>query len=160
MLLNCKKEALRILQGLEHEDINIKLEAITLMANLPSLPDDEESKSLKAYKEIKALYKQLYTGSARFIMDVLGSDFSYGSNDAENSFNFTEAEEPIIAAKGMCYLPNAYIGGPIRAAVESPNKTVKEIALQFYDSLPSDLKYSRIITDGVRTKIRAIRAGG
>jgi len=156
-LAKMKKIALLIIKELESEDLYDKLDTLDRLNRLPELPTDSVSCELKEYKETRDIYKRLYTIAARSIMQVLNSNFFLGAHDPSHSFNYSDPREPVRAAEKIQYLPKAYMGGPIRAAVTSPYPMVNKMAVEFYDELPQEMKFSSTFPDEVRKKIRNIR---
>lgn len=149
--------AKEIIQKLENSDIDDKLELLEKLDELPPLPSDDRIYEYKEFTEAKESYKQLYKLSARAIIEILGSDLMHGRHDPGSSFNYEDPAGPIVAAKHIQNLPKAYMGGPIKAAIQSPYKKVNELGVNYYDSLPKDLKYSETFPDPIRKKIRTIR---
>jgi hypothetical protein len=112
---------------------------------------------MKEYVEAKEVYKRLYTLAARSIMEIIGTDFMKGRHDPKTSFNYADPAEPLKAAQKIGFLPKAYMGGPIKAAVSSPYPAVNRVAVSYYDVLPQDLKYSQTFNDQIRKRIRSIK---
>jgi len=158
-LLKGRNLALKIIKELEENDIQDQLTILDMLDKLPDLPSDYASCELKEFHETKEIYKKLYSITARAIMNIINSDFVHGMHDPSNSFNYSDPKEPATAADQIKYLPKAYSGGPIRAAISSPYKRVNKIALEFYDELPSDMKYSDIFSNNIRKKIRSLKMG-
>ena len=150
--------ALKILKSLNTTDLNEKLGALELLDSLPPLPSTDRALELKEFHETKEIYKRLYTICARSIMEIIGSDFTFGSHDPTHSFNYCDPEEPKLAAEKIRFLPKAYMGGPIKAALGSPYNQVNRIAVNFYEALPHDIKYSGSFPDAVRKRVRSIQS--
>jgi hypothetical protein len=158
MLKRNRNKALHITRKLENtNDIFEKLDILDLLDSLEELPNDTGVSELKEYQETKEIYKRLYTLSARGIIQILTADFMFGQNDPASSFNYSEPEAPLKAVKKIGFLPKAYRGGPIKAAMNSPYLKVSKKAVEFYDDLPHDLKFSQTFPETVRKKIRLIR---
>jgi hypothetical protein len=74
-----------------------------------------------------------------------------------SSFNYS-SQRLSQGRKKIRILPKAYRGGPIKAAMNSPYLKVNKKAVEFYDDLPHDLKFSETFLEAVRKKIRIIRS--
>ena len=155
-LTSCQEEAMKIIEGLDVEDIRKKLSAIAQIEQLSNVSCDDEIRELKEYRSLKGTLKDLHIAIARSIMDILSSEASF-SGDAESSFNYTEPLDEMLAAEYIKLLPNAYIAGPMKTAIKSPHLKVIEIAIDHYDSLPSDVKYSGLFPDDFKQVVRAIK---
>jgi hypothetical protein len=154
-----RNKALHITRKLENtSDIFEKLDIMDLLDSLEELPNDSGVSELREYQEAKETFKRLYTLSARGIIQILSTDFMFGRNDPTSSFNYSEPEAPLKAVKKIGFLPKAYRGGPIKAAMNSPYLKVNKKAVEFYDDLPHDLKFSETFLEAVRKKIRIIRS--
>ncbi|MCP4135800.1 MAG: hypothetical protein GY754_32835 [bacterium] len=153
---NCADMAQKIIDGLEDDDIRKSLNIICMIEDLPDISSDAELKTLKRYKEVKDILKKVYVTTARTIISILSSDVHF-SSDAETSFNYIEPMEPLLAAEYMKLLPNAFVGGPMKAAINCPMDKVQQIAVEHYDSLPSDFKYSGIFPSEFKKRVRQLR---
>ena len=147
-----------IIKELESDDIDDKLKTLDKLNKLPELPTKDGIYEYKEYSETKDLYKRVYTLAARTIMDILNTDHMHFRHDPSSSFNYTDPVEPIKAAESIKFLPKAYMGGPVKAAVQSPYEKVYTLGVNYYDSLPRDLKYSQSFPDSIRKRIRSIKA--
>ncbi|HOO73291.1 MAG TPA: hypothetical protein PK926_16145 [Spirochaetota bacterium] len=156
-LIKGKKMAQKIIQNLTDSDISLKLKTLEKLDDLPPLPTDNSTWDLKEFVETKDVYRRLYTLAARSIMEIINANYMHGRHDPAKSFNYVDPTEPLKAAEKIGFLPKAYMGGPIKAAVSSPYLEVNKVAVSFYDVLPQDLKYSQTFPDPIRKKIRSIR---
>ncbi len=154
-----KRLAMAIIQELEKSGATDKLDILDKLDALPPLPTDNDTWDLKDFKETKDVYKRLYTLAARSIMEIINTNFMHGRHDPDKSFNYADPIEPLKAAKKIGFLPKAYMGGPIKAAITSPYNEVNKVAVQFYDILPQDMKYSESFPDIMRKRIRSIKQG-
>ncbi len=146
-----------IINGLQKDDINMKLASIKKLNELPKLPRDQESRQLKIYDKAKEEYKNVHRTAARAIMDVLDSTFT-GTHDKSDSYNYDSPEEPLAAAEAIKLLPNAFIGGPIKTALNSNDPNVQKIAIDYYESLPNDVRISQIFPPKFNILIKEVKA--
>jgi hypothetical protein len=146
MLSECKSMAALILEGLRDTNVNNRLDTLSRLEDLPDLSADREMKEMKDYAEVKGILKKLYIEAARAIMKILDT---YGTFDGDPaaSFNYKEPREPIRAAESIRLLPNAFIAGPMKSAIANQQVKVRKIAIEYYDSLPTDLRYSGIFPE-------------
>jgi len=152
-LAKCKEIARNIMKELKNENQRKQLNAIYMLKQFPDLSSDEEIKDMQDYKEVKEIMKQVYIESAKTIMKILDSSAAF-SSDPKTSFNYMEPLDQMLAAEYIKILPNAFIGGPMKSAVNHPHPKVVRIAVEYYDSLPSDLKYSDVMPRGFKEVIR------
>lgn len=157
ILVECKTKAQKISKELMKEDVNKQLNAICMIEKIPNISGDEELREMNDYSDVKTTLKQLYIDTARTIMNILGKESGF-VNDQDHSFNYEEAKEPLLAAEYIKLLPNAYISGPMKSAINHTSTKVKKIAIDHYDSLPSEIKYSEVFAHDFRQIIRSIKA--
>ena len=143
-------------QLLEQEEIREKLNTISRLEKLREMENDREFANLKEYKEVKAVCKKLYITVAKTLIDILNSQGMF-STDSEHSFNLTDPIEQMLATEYIKLLPNAYIGGPMKAAAISPFQQVHAIVADHYSNLPGEVKYSDIFPSNFAKMIRTIR---
>lgn len=139
----CAKEMERIIERMKAEETSKKLEAIKQIGHLEDFYGDEEMKQLKEYREYKDIQKKLNIATAKTLMNILDTAKSF-SGDPVTSFNYTEPVELLDAAECIKLLPNAFIGGPMKSALNNSSVKVKKIALDYFDSLPREVKYSEV----------------
>lgn len=152
-LAKCREIAAKIMKELKDEKQEKQLNAIHMITDFPELSGDEEMKQMHGYKEVKEIMKKVYIESAKTIMNILDSSVAY-SNDPKISFNYKKPVNQITAAEYIKILPNAFIGGPMKSAIKHPHPKVVKIAVDYYDSLPSDLKYSDVLPADFKNVIR------
>ncbi len=147
----------QILKGLKVEDAQKKLKSIKKLSELSEIPKDDESRQLKIYKETVETYKRMYVEVARAIMYVLDSNYS-GLHDESESYNYAPPKEPVAAVEAIKLLPNAYIGGPIKSAINTNNQFIQKIAIDYFESLPIDIRISNIFPDGYSVLIKKLKS--
>ena len=150
------REAIELMGKLEDENRSNVLNAINSIQEIPNLTGDDELKELKEYPVMRSTLKNLYVATARALINIFNEDADF-SCDEVNSFNYVEPLEVMLAAKYIKLLPKAFIGGPIKAALSHPYHKVQKIAVDYFDSLPDDLKYSDIFPTNFRSSVRVIR---
>ncbi len=133
----------KIIRDLKNDDLHKRMDSIIMLNDLPRLPRDEESKKLQIYKKVNEVYKKLYIEVARAIMNIIDSNYS-GVHDKTESYNYAAPKEPVAAAEAIKLLPNAFIGGPIKSAINSINPQVQRVAIEYFETLPSDIRISGI----------------
>lgn len=149
-------EAENIIRKLKSSGIDAKINSIALFTELPKLPRDEESRQLKIYKEASETYKKLYIEVARAIMHVIDSSYA-GFHDKAESYNYSPEQAPIAAVEAIKSLPNAFIGGPIKTAVASANPVVQKIAIEYFETLPSDIRISEVFPKDFNHQIKKLK---
>jgi hypothetical protein len=149
-------KAENVIQSLQKEDIQTKLNSLLKLNDLPELPRDSESRQLKIYKETKEVLKQLYIAAAKAIMDIIESNYS-GVHDKTESYNYTTPKEPVNAAETIKLLPNAFIGGPIKTAINSTDPKVQMIAINYFETLPSDIRISQIFPKDFSIAVKKLK---
>jgi hypothetical protein len=147
----------KLIRDLKRDDIREKLETIRMLNELPKLPRDEESKSLKIYKPANEVYKKLYIEVARAIMFIIDSNYG-GVHDKSESYNYAFPKEPVEAAEAIKLLPNAFVGGPIKSAVNSNYPQVQGIAIEYFETLPGDVRVSDIFPKGFGITLKKLKA--
>ncbi len=153
ILQECREIAKVIMEELKDENIRKQLNTICKLESFPDLSLDDEMKEMKDFREVKGILKQVYIEVARTLMKIL--DISTADMITEQtSFNNTEPYDQMLAAEYIKMLPNAFISGPMKSAIKSPFKQVVKIVVEYYDSLPSDLKYSDIFPIGFKDIVR------
>lgn len=157
ILHDCKNQTEKIVKKLDNDNIKVQLQVIQMIEKLPNISGDETIRELKEYKQVRNLLKQLYIKVAVTIMEILNAQNNF-SSDIEHSFNYQEPVEQILAAEYISLIPNAFIGGPMKVAVTHSNSTVRKIAIDYYETLPSDIKYSEIFPPDFRQIIRGIKS--
>ncbi len=157
ILAKNKEIAKSIMKELKNENQKTQLNGIYMLKQCPDLSSDDELKEMQDYKEVKEIMKQVYIESAKTIMKILDSSVAY-SSDHKTSFNYMEPVDQMLAAEYIKILPNAYIGGPMKSAVNHPHPKVVRIAVDYYDCLPADLKYSDVMPRGFKEIIRKKKA--
>jgi hypothetical protein len=145
-----------IIRKLKKDDMQKKLDTIEMLNDLPKLPRDKESKQLMIYKEANKVYKDLYIAVARAIMFILDSTFA-GIHDETDSYNYALPSGPIAAAEAIKLLPNAFVGGPIKSAINSNDPYVQMIAIEYFESLPSDIRISEIFPKDFNLLIKRLK---
>ncbi|MFH0974903.1 MAG: hypothetical protein V1874_03875 [Spirochaetota bacterium] len=145
-----------IARSVQKEDIQIKLNSLKKLNDLPRMPRDSESKQLKIYKETTESLKKLHIAAARAIMGIIESNFT-GVHDKTESYNYASPKEPIAAAEAIKLLPNAFIGGPIKSAINSTNLNVQRIAIEYFESLPSDIRISEIFPKDFSVLVKKLK---
>ncbi|MBN2403824.1 MAG: hypothetical protein JXN64_15725 [Spirochaetes bacterium] len=133
----------KIIRLLQKDEVQIKLNSLKMLEDIPQLPRDSESRQLKIYKETNEVLKKLYIASARAIMQIIESHYT-GIHDKTASYNYATPIEPIMAAEAIKLLPNAFIGGPVKSAINSNDPRVQRIAINYFESLPGDIRISGI----------------
>lgn len=133
----------QIIEGLKAEETKIKLTFLQQIRDLPDLSLDEDIKQMKEYREYRNQLKKMHVATAKTIMHILDTEKTF-SGDPETSFNYSEPVELLQAVQCITLLPNAFIGGPIKSAVNNPNIKVKVFALDYFDSLPREVRYSDV----------------
>lgn len=157
ILAQCKSMAATIMKGFQDENSKKRLDTISMLEEIPDLAADKEMKEMKDYGEIKGILKKVYIESARTIMKTLETEYTF-VGDKEDSFNYKEPLEPIQAAECIKILPNAFIAGPMKTAILNKHEKVRRIAVEYYDSLPTDLKYSGIFPEDFPQLIKRIKS--
>jgi hypothetical protein len=147
----------KIIRDLKKEDLSRKLEAIQRLSEMPKLPRDEESRKLKIYKTATEIYKQMHIEIARGIMGIVDSNYA-GIHDKSESYNYAAPNEPVIAAEAIKLLPNAFIGGPVKSAINSINPKVQQVAIEYFDTLPSDIRISEIFPKDFSILVKKLKA--
>lgn len=140
---SCKQKALSIIDGLKVDDVKKKLKLIRMIEDFPDFSGDDEIKERSDYHELKKLLKTLYIEIARTIMAILDVGEDYVVN-RQSSFTHSEPVDAMEAAECIKLLPNAYIGGPMKSAISNPHLKVKKIAVDYYGSIPADVKFSGV----------------
>ncbi len=146
----------KIIGFLQKEDINTKLNALKMLQELPQIPRDSESKKLKIYKETNDVLKKLHIASAKAIMHIIESNYK-GIHDRTESYNYETPREPVEAAEAIKLLPNAFIGGPIKSAVNSTDPKVQMTAINYYESLPDDIRISEIFPKNFSIAVKKLK---
>jgi hypothetical protein len=146
----------KIIRSLQKEDVQTKLNSLQMLKDLPDLPRDSGSKQLKMYKETKEVLKQLHIAAAIAIMSIIESNYT-GIHDKTESYNYASPKEPIAAVEAIKLLPNAFIGGPIKSAVNSTDPNVQLIAINYYESLPSDIRISEIFPKNFSISVKKLK---
>ncbi len=149
--------ALEIIEGLKDDDIRRTLNNICKLESLPDLSGDDEVKDFKEYQAMRGVLKKLYIETARTIIDILGSEGGFSCDEA-NSYNYTEPLEAMLAAEYIKMLPKAFIGGPMKAAMNHPHGSVRRIVIEYFDSLPKELQYSDIFPANFRKSVKMMKA--
>lgn len=157
VLCDCRNLACCIQEDLKNEDVRARLNAICRIEELPDITADESLREYKDYREVREVLKETYIEVARSIMGILEAEDAY-SADPATSFNYTEPLEPLLAAEYIKLLPKAYIAGPMKSAVRNPHRKVRQIAIDYYDSLPADLKYSGLFPVDFNKTIARLKA--
>lgn len=157
VLCDCKNLASSIINDLKLEDVRKQLNTICRIEELPDLATDCDMKEMKDYVEVREILKKTYIEVARALMAILSAEDAY-SADQKTSFNYSEPLEPMLAAEYIKLLPKAYIAGPMKAAVRNPHAKVRRIAIEYYDSLPSDLRYSGLFPVDFNKTIAKLKA--
>lgn len=145
-----------IIRNLQKEDIQDKLDSVYMLNDMPKMPRDSESRQLKIYEEANEVLKTLYVAAARAIMFVLDSNFT-GVHDKTESFNYSSAKEPIAAVEAIKLLPNAFVGGPLKSAINNNDPNVQLIAIEYFESLPANIRISAIFPDDFNLKIKKLK---
>jgi hypothetical protein len=148
--------ARKIIQNLNKEDIQRKLDSIYMMKKLPKMPRDSKSRQLKIYDEANNVLKTLYIAVARAIMQIIDSNYS-GFHDKTASYNYESPNEPVAAAEAIQLLPNAFIGGPIKSAINSTDPKVQMTAINYFESLPNSIKISSIFPDNFSLAVKKLK---
>lgn len=146
----------KFIRLLTKDDIETKLKAINALEKIPELPRDKESRQLKIYKEAGKVYKELYIAIARAIMSVLDSPFA-GLHDKHESYNYSAPNEPVKAVEAIKFLPNAFVGGPIKSAINSHYPFVQKIAIEYFEKLPGDIRISEIFPKNYNLFIKRLK---
>jgi hypothetical protein len=149
-------KAENIIRSLQKEDMQTKLNSLLKLSDLPELPRDSNSRQLKIYKETKEVLKQLYIAAAKAIMDIIESNYT-GIHDKTESYNYATPKEPVDAAESIKLLPNAFIGGPIKSAINSTDPKVQMIAINYFETLPSDIRISSIFPKDFSILIKKLK---
>lgn len=142
----------RILHMARSGETNERLGALELLVSLPPLPCG--CSELKEYKETRKLYTAIFNACADSIVEILSRDHASGRHDPAESFNYTLPPEPLEAAKKIELLPEAFMTGPIKAALRSPYTEVRSAAAECYHRIPNDIKYGGLFSDADRKRIR------
>jgi hypothetical protein len=145
-----------IIRSLQKEDEKVRLNALTMLQDIPQMPRDSQTRQLKIYKETNTVLKKLYIASAKTIIQIIESNYT-GFHDKAESYNYASPKEPIAAAEAIKLLPNAFIGGPIKSAVNSTDPNVRMIAINYYESLPSDIRISEIFPKNFSLIIKKLK---
>jgi hypothetical protein len=156
-LENCSKAVSQIIEGLKAEETKKKLEVLNQIRNLPDISGDEDIKQMKEYRQYRELLKSMHKATAKTIIHILDTEKSF-SGDPEISFNYTEMVELQQAAECITLLPNAFIGGPIKSAINNRSVKVKLFALDYFDSLPREVRYSDVFPPNFTKLMAKLRA--
>lgn len=148
--------AKKIIQNLKKEEIQAKLDSIYMLNKLPKMPRDSESRQLKIYNEANNILKILYIFSARAIMQIIDSTYT-GIHDKTESYNYTSPKEPVAAAEAIKLLPNAFVGGPVKSAINSNDPKVQMIAINYFESLPGSVKISSVFPDNFSLIVKKLK---
>jgi hypothetical protein len=146
----------KIIRSLQKEEIQTKLNSLKMLEDLPAMPRSSESKQLKIYKETVEVLKTLHIAAARAIMSIIESNYT-GIHDKTESYNYATPNEPVVAAEAIKLLPNAFIGGPIKSAINSNDPKVQMIAINYFETLPSDIRISGIFPKDFSILIKKLK---
>ena len=137
------------------EEVKDKINAIKSIEFLPEIISDNSLYHMNGYKEMRGNLKRLYIKVAETIMDILKFDKIF-DDERDNSFTEADYTEVIEAAECIKLLPNAFIGGPMKAAIGCHNADVLKFVSRYYRTLPTDLKVSEVFPPDFRNKVRQV----
>lgn len=137
------------------EEVKDKIAAMKSIEFLPEIISDNSLYNLNGYKEMRGNLKRLYIKVAETIMEILNSNKVF-CDEKENSFVDEDYTVVIEAAKCVKLLPNAFIGGPMKAAIGCQNADVLKFVSTYYRTLPTDLKVSEVFPPDFRNKVRQV----
>ncbi len=156
-LIKCKEQIVDIYNSLDSEEIEEQLDAVEKLQITNELMSDSSIKELGEYKQVREVYKKLHIKTAKTLMSILESSSSF-SCDERHSFNYSEPKEQIKAAECIRLLPNAFIGGPMKSAMNSRNPKVLKIAINHFKTLPPAVRVSDVFPPNFGNVIRTIDA--
>ncbi|MBN1500003.1 MAG: hypothetical protein JW982_07605 [Spirochaetes bacterium] len=154
-LNKCKELIVDIYNSLDSEEVAEQLDAVERLEELSVMMGDNSIKDLAEYKHVREVLKKLHIKTAKTLMSILESSASF-SNDERHSFNYSEPKEQIQAAEDIKLLPNAFIGGPMKSAMNSKNPKVLRVAIDHYKSLPSSVRVSDVFPPNFGNIVRTI----